>query len=274
MTIKDNLTKNERVILQTLKKDTSIIICPADKGKAVVIEDRDAYLRKMQDQIDEGDYQLAKGNEKTLLNKIHRRLMAQLKEMGRTEFGERKPFMVTAPVMANMYLLIKVHKKNFPGRAVVSQEDDPTYKICKELTRILKPLSEAGKSFIKNSSHLKDMLRDVSIDEDCNLASLDVVALYPSIPVKKALEIVREKLNEDDTLQGRTKWKVDDIMKLLEISIETHFMSLDGRIFTQTDGCPIGKSISGEIAEIYMNWFEETYVFDQGSPFKPIFGKE
>ena len=107
MTIEDNLTKNERVILQTLKKDTSIIICPADKGKAVVIEDRDAYLRKMQDQIDEGDYQLAKGNEKKLLNKIHRRLMAQLKEMGLTEFGERRPFMVTAPVMANMYLLEK-----------------------------------------------------------------------------------------------------------------------------------------------------------------------
>ena len=98
--------------------------------------------------------------------------------------------------------------------------------------------------------------------------------LLHCIPVKKALEIVREKLNEDDTLQGRTKWKVDDIMKLLEISIETHFMTLDGRIFTQTDGCPIGKSISGEIAEIYMNWFEETYVFDQGNPFKPIFGKE
>ena len=155
----------------------------------------------------------------------------------------------------------------------MSQVDDPTYKVCKELTRILKPLSKAGKSFIKNSSHLKDMLRDVSIDEDCNLASLDVVALYPSIPVKKALEIVREKLNEDDTLQGRTKWKVDDTMKLLEISIETHFMTLDGRIFTQTDGCPIGKSISGEIAEIYMNWFEETYVFDQGNPFKPIFWK-
>ena len=113
-----------------------------------------------------------------------------------------------------------------------------------------------------------------SIDEDCNLASLDVVALYPSTPVKKALEIVREKLNEDDTLQGRTKWKVDDIMKLLEISMETHFMTLDGRIFTQTDGCPIGKSISGEIAEICMNWFEETYVFDQGTLSNRFFGKE
>jgi len=102
--------------LQTLKKDTSIIICPADKGKAVVIEDRDAYLRKMQDKIDERDHQLAKGSEKTLLNL--------------TEFGERRQFMVMAPVMANLHLLIKVHKNNLPGRAVVSQVHDPTYNIC------------------------------------------------------------------------------------------------------------------------------------------------
>jgi hypothetical protein len=169
--------------------------------------------------------------------------------------------------------LIKVHKKNFPGRAVVSQLDDPTYNICKELTRILKPLSESGRSFLKNTAQLKGMLRDIVLDDECLLASLDVVALYPSIPVKKALEIVKEKLENDETLEGRTKWKVDDIMKLLEISMDTHFVTLDGTIWTQTDGCPIGKSISGEIAEIYMDWFEETYVFNEENDFKPIFWK-
>ena len=34
----------EREILKGLKDDMSIIICPADKGKAVVVEDRDAYM--------------------------------------------------------------------------------------------------------------------------------------------------------------------------------------------------------------------------------------
>jgi len=50
-------------------------------------------------------------------------------------------------------------------------------------------LSEAGKSFMRNSLHLKDMLRDVYIDEDCNMDSLDVVALKVS---EKALEMVRD----------------------------------------------------------------------------------
>ena len=74
------------------------------------------------------------------------------------------------------------------------------------------------------------------------MVSLDIVGLYPSVPVKKALEIVRKKM-EDETLQSRTEWKFDDIMTLFEISLETHFKTLDGKIWTQTgmDGCPIEK---------------------------------
>ena len=43
----------------------------------------------------------------------------------------------------------------------MSQIDDPTYLRCKELTRILNPLDEAGDSFRRDSFHLKDMLKDI-----------------------------------------------------------------------------------------------------------------
>ena len=56
MKIKDNLSAAERKIVKEIISDPSIVICPADKGKAIVIEDRDSYLSKMQQQLDEGDY--------------------------------------------------------------------------------------------------------------------------------------------------------------------------------------------------------------------------
>ena len=121
-------------------EDDSIIICPEDKGKAVVVEDRETYLTKTRDQIAERDYELAKGKEKTILTRLHRKLMNQLKSMGIEDFKEQRKYTVTGPVMASMALLIKVHKKNFPGRAYVSQIGDTSYKICKELTDILNPL--------------------------------------------------------------------------------------------------------------------------------------
>ena len=67
MTITNNLSAEEREILKGLKEDVSIIICSADKGKAVVVEDTETYIYKMQQQINEGDYELAKGSEKALL---------------------------------------------------------------------------------------------------------------------------------------------------------------------------------------------------------------
>ena len=50
-----------------MKEDGSIIIYPADKGKAVVIEHKEVYLMKTQDQISEGDYVKTSKKEKTIL---------------------------------------------------------------------------------------------------------------------------------------------------------------------------------------------------------------
>jgi len=157
-------------------------------------------------------------------------------------------------MLGHIYFLIKAHKKNFPGRAVVSQVNDPTYKICKILTDILNPIAKNGQSYVENSYDLKQFLGNLNVDE------YDIVALYPSIPIPKALKCVRKKLLNDTSLSDRTDLKTEEIMKLLEICLETHFKTIDGSILKQIDGTPIGKSISGPIADIFMIWFEEEYV--------------
>ena len=113
MKIKSNLSREEREILREIGEDELIIICPADKGKAIVIEDKENYNQKMYQQIDEGDSAKATQSEKTLLDSIHQKLVAQLKSMGLTEFKQRRPYLVTAPVMANMYLLKRYTRRTF-----------------------------------------------------------------------------------------------------------------------------------------------------------------
>ena len=72
MATRNNLSAHQRKVLQELKQDESIIICPADKGKAVVVEDRETYMAKTIDQIHEGNYDLVNKGEKTILRKLHR----------------------------------------------------------------------------------------------------------------------------------------------------------------------------------------------------------
>ena len=233
-----------------------------------MIEDKDVYLMKTHDQIIEGDYTLTTKSEKSILRRLHRKLMDQLVSMGITDFKEQRMYTVTGPVMASMALLIKVHKKNFPGRAYVSQIDDPSYYICKELTRILNPLDEKGESFLQDTYHFKDSIKDLEVQDTDWMGTLDIVGMFPNIPVAKTLEVVKMELERDETLSGRTKWKVDDIMKLLQISIETFFKTMDGKIYFQRDGLPIGKSISKPLAGIYMHWFEKNFVFNDDNSLK------
>ena len=67
-------------------------------------------------------------------------------------------------------------------------------------------------------------------------------------------------LKKDKTLRERTKWTPRQIVNLMEICLDTHFKSYNGTIYTQTDGTPIGKSISGPMAGIYLRWFEYTFI--------------
>ena len=87
---------------------------------------------------------------------------------------------------------------------------------------------------------------EVDIEEGDIIGCLDVVGMFPNVPVKKP----------------------QDVSKLLEISVPTYFKTLDGKIYFQRNGLPIGKSISKPMAGIYMHWFEKTYVFNEESKFK------
>ena len=80
-------------------------------------------------------------------------------------------------------------------------------------------------------------------------------------------------MEEDETLSQRTPWSPTQIIELLETCLETHFKTIDGRIFSQTEGTPIGKSISGPIAGIYLNWFKEEFIYSEQYKTKPTLWK-
>ena len=95
--------------------------------------------------------------------------------------------------------------------------------------------------------------------------SFDVRYLFPSVPVQQTLSLVQGELQKDKTLKERTKWRPKQITNLLQICTEeTHFIDYRGKIWTQTDGTAIGKLSSGDLAAIYMEFYENEYVFDLG----------
>ena len=78
-----------------------------------MIEDRDVYLSKMQNQIDNADYKLENQKEKTLLDKLHKKLINQLKSMkiDINDLKEKRKYLVSAPVLGHMHILIKYTRR-------------------------------------------------------------------------------------------------------------------------------------------------------------------
>ena len=89
------------------------------------------------------------------------------------------------------------------------------------------------------------------------LTSFDVTALYTSIPVTDALEIIKRILEQDTGLPRRSTWSSENIQKLLEFCLVNTYFLFNGQFFEQTKGAAMGSPVSPIVANIYMEAFEE-----------------
>ena len=94
------------------------------------------------------------------------------------------------------YLLQKIHKKNCPGRPVISACNTPTEKISAFVDSQLKPLVSQIPSFVKDTNHfLNKLTAKGKFPDRVILVTIDVVGLFAHIPHDEGLTAVRKALN-------------------------------------------------------------------------------
>ena len=169
------------------------------------------------------------------------------------EFGRKiKPNDCRAPRITGYP---KVHKNEVPLRGVVSFIRSPYENIAKALVPILRTLQGKSGHYIKNSRELKEIVKGWSIQRDEILVSYDVEKLYPSIPISKALELIECLLKCKGNLKEVTSFSVRSIMKLLRWIFSLTYCEYNGQHYVLDCG-PIGLSVVGEVAIIYMEDFQ------------------
>ena len=77
------------------------------------------------------------------------------------------------------------------------------------------------------------------------------------IHVEKALEVVEELLNSDDSWKERTYLDSDQVLRLLGFCLRTTYFTFWGDIYKQDGGCTMGSAVSPIIANLYMEYFEQ-----------------
>ena len=84
----------------------------------------------------------------------------------------------------------KIYKANCPMHPIVSACGTSIYNFAKYLTKILKLYIGHTSSFVKDSKDLMDKLQTINLQDNEELVSFDISALFTSIPVNQALDVI------------------------------------------------------------------------------------
>ena len=141
----DNITREEKEAIKTLREDASHMVLTADKGVALVVMDKSQYVEKCMALLDHTKvYKPCKDTTK----KLHRDVQETLQQLNRDHGSSRLywwskrhynkllPTGNTSPA-PRFYDLPKIHKANCPMQPIVSACGTATYQLAEFLTKIL-----------------------------------------------------------------------------------------------------------------------------------------
>ena len=251
-----NMRKEELKALKELKLDTNRLILTADKGVALVVIDKDDYIKKVEDLLKENTYKkIAEDPTPKQKNKLIS-ILSNIKAEGGLKEEVYKRLYPTGAGSPKFYGLPKIHKSGIPLRPIISSIGTVTYNTAKELARILKPLVGLSNHHIQNTMDFVEQIKEVKLKKEESMVSYDVTALFTSVPIPPVLKIIEEKLTNDKDLPQRTSMNTRHIIRLLEFCLRSTYFVFQGQHYEQVEGAAMGSPLSPIIANIYMEHFE------------------
>ena len=264
---RDNLTPSERSAIAELRRNSDIVIKPADKGSATVVVDRSAYITEAYRQLHNPHYyrKLDRAIYPDNINRINP-VLQQMCDDGHIT-AKQLSYLCAKPTDGHrkFYVLPKIHKprdkwpqpNRMPeGRPIVSDSGSESYRVSEFIDYYITPLSILHPSYIKDTSDFIAKIRLQHVPKNALLVTADVTALYTNMDIPRTLEIVRETL-----LQHPETNRPDDyILRLLEITLYNNDFEFNGEFYLQTCGTAMGKSYAPGLANLYMKKVDDAAI--------------
>ena len=258
-----NLSTEEWEAIRSLADDRSIVIKKADKGSAVVVWERNDYIKEAEKQLgDKSVYQKVNFKEKLLCELVDKSNSSfkELKRMGCISDKILKCFTYEFN-LGKFYLLAKIQKssENVPGRPIISNCGAPTEKASEFLDFHQKSIMQNGTSYIKDSNDFKSKIKNIDIPNDALLVTADVVGLYPGIPHEAGLSALKEALNKRTCKEIPT----ENLIKMAEFVLKNNFFEFDTNVYQQISGTAIETKFAPPYACIFMDQLEIKFLENQ-----------
>ena len=132
-----------------------------------------------------------------------------------------------------------------------------TYNTAKFITKILQNYHGKTLSFVKDSTDFIQEIKHLSINpEEETLVSFDVSALFTSIPVPVALQVINYNISTCTNFTNVCKTPTETFIKLLELTNTNCIFCFNKKFYKQLQGAAMGSPVFPVIGNIYMEHFE------------------
>lgn len=259
-----NITQEEVEAIQELKENKHIIIKPADKGSAVVIQSRKQYMKEVYRQLNDKIYY--KKLEEPIYLKTIPIIHEIIDKLYKDKFINNKQRKYLKgedePRARKFYTLPKIHKDptkwSWPyetpaGRPIVSDCSSETYQTAQFIEYYLNPLSIKHPSYVKDTYHFIQIVKQIKIPLNCMFFTFDIESLYTNIDITAGLQAVEKIFSKypDKKRPDRA------ILQLLEINLRRNDFEFNEEFFLQIKGTAMGKRFAPSYANIFMADWEE-----------------
>ena len=110
--------------------------------------------------------------------------------------------------------------------------------LLKVLAKILKPLVGKSPHHVHSTENFVERVSKVSV------CSYDVTALFTSVPVDPALNIIQDLLEQGTLLCDRTVLSVQNIIEVLGFWLHNTYFSFQNKCHEQVEGATMGSLVS------------------------------
>lgn len=264
-----NLSIKEKESLEKLACRHEIVIKPADKGGAIVIMNRDDYIKEADRQLSDTSFYKILQSDPTFeykeIVKENLEALLEAKEIDKTTVRSLIPL---SPIAGRFYLLPKIHKAHVPGRPIVSGIGTVTENISLYVDNLINKIPPNFPSYIRDTNHFLSEILDLEIPSGCLLVTMDVTSLYTNIPHSDGIQAVIHAYSE-----SREPKPVENstLALLLRLILELNNFEFNGKHYVQVSGTSMGTRIGPNYANIFMAVLEEEFL--ASIDLKPFFYK-
>ena len=266
--IHDNLTKNERQAIKSLKEKKHLVFQKPDKSRGIVVINKTDYIHEGETMLQGNQYtsidaDMTSETVKLVQKQLNLMLWDQSIDKNTHTYLYPEELKTRTPVC---YFLPKTHKPTpagrvFTGRPIISNCGGPCEKIGEFIDFFLVPLVKKQTTYLRDTKDVIRKIEQLKLPQNCLLVTIDCIGMFTNVLQNEVeQEVIKVLRDTNPNIYFPRMPPVRHMEALLKLVLHRNCFSFNEKYYLQTTGVPMGQICSPELCDIMFHSLEKKFI--------------